>query len=210
MYGASRRIWDDGIEPKEKATNTNRQRSSRARRWLAPVPSQKIHPRTSDELSLSRPERNQRRSANRAPDSRARVYCETLDCEYPCDTACWIELADTLQYLEDSRDKSVVQKPLSKTDPNTKNSGLCNRRGIAQHTNGIHSEEQSSSIAQRPFDQRSSEASFGKAAKGTVLIRIKSIKTRIELNELNFSVLQRLLDRTLGHYCSEIRDFIVD
>src|SRR5262249_39796965 len=155
-------------------------------------------------------ERSQRRSANRAPDSRARAYCEKLDCECPCDTACWIELADTLQYIEDSRDRSVVQKPLSKTDPNTKNSGLCNRRGIAQHTNEIHSEEQSPSIAQRPFDQRSSEASFGKPAKGTAPIRIKSIKTKIELNELNFSVLQRLLDRTLGHYCSEIRDFIVD
>src|SRR5262249_8765731 len=199
MYGASLRICDDGIEPKGKATNTNRRRWSRARRWLAPVPNQKVHPRTTDELSLSRPERSQRRSANRAPDSRARAYYEKLACEYPCDTACWIELADTLQYLEDSRE-SVVQKPLSKTDPNMKNSELCNRHGIAQHTNGIHSEEQSPSIAQRPFDQRSSEASFGKVAKGTAPIRIKSIKTRIELNELNFSVLQRLLDQTLGHY----------
>src|SRR5262249_47665386 len=33
-------------------------------------------------------ERSQRRSANRAPDSRARAYCEKLDCECPCDTAC--------------------------------------------------------------------------------------------------------------------------
>src|SRR5262249_45534877 len=145
------------------------------------------------------PGQSRRRSASHAPDWHGPEYCEKRDCECPCDTALWIELADTLQYLEDSRDKSAGQKPSSKTDPNTKNSEPCNRLGTVQHTNGTHTEVQSPSVAQTPFDQRSSEASSGKAAKGGVPIRIKSIKNVKELNKLDFNVLQPTLNRTLGH-----------
>jgi len=45
---------------------------------------------------------------------------------------------DTPLYLEDFLDKSVEQTPYRRTDPNRKNSSLCNFPGTASHIFGIH------------------------------------------------------------------------